>query len=119
MNKLSKKIEDLKGWTKEHKTEILACGVAGLTIVGGVIICHKSHKLGKAPWIDNTDKVSKAVGVIEDAQGDTTVDILTVNKLELSKAGEIGKMILKQHPELSPDEIIDYSIVYTTDDWQD
>lgn len=46
---------------------------------------------------------------------DTSVDTLVMNGLELINAGEIGKEILKQHPELNPDTLVDLSIVYTAD----
>ena len=101
MKKLSQKVKDLKEWSLNNADKI-AVGVTGLAALGTAIVCYKLGKM---------DIDLKGTGE------DTSVDTLVVNGLEIINAGEIGKEILKQHPELNPDTLVDLSIVYTADEF--
>lgn len=106
MKKLSQKVKDLKEWSLNNADKI-AVGVTGLAALGTAIVCYKLGKID----IPQIDIDLKGTGE------DTSVDTLVVNGLEIINAGEIGKEILKQHPELNPDTLVDLSIVYTADEF--
>lgn len=104
--KLSQRVKDLKEWSLNNADKI-AVGVTGVVALGTAIVCYKLGKID----IPQMDIDLKGTGE------DTSVDTLVMNGLELINAGEIGKEILKQHPELNPDTLVDLSIVYTPDEF--
>lgn len=104
--KLSQKVKDLKEWSLNNADKI-AVGVAGAVALGAAVVCYKLGKID-TPHLDIDLK-----GTVED----TSVDTLAINDLAIINAGEIGKEILKQHPELNPDTLVDLSIVYTADEF--
>ena len=87
--KLSQRVKDLKEWSLNNVDKI-AVGVAGVVALGTAIVRYKQN---------------------------TSVGTLVMNGLELINAGEIGKEILRQHPELNPDTLVDLSIMYTPDEF--
>lgn len=104
--KLSQRVKDLKEWSLNNADKI-AVGVTGVVVLGTAIA---RYKLGKID-IPQMDIDLKGIGE------DTSVGTLVMNGLELINAGEIGKEILRQHPELNPDTLVDLSIVYTPDEF--
>lgn len=104
--KLSQRVKDLKEWSLNNADKI-AVGVTGVVALGTAIVCYKLGKID-IPQMDIDLK-----GTVED----TSVDTLAINDLAIINAGEIGKEILKQHPELNPDTLVDLSIVYTADEF--
>lgn len=106
MKKLSQRVKDLKEWSLNNADKI-AVGITGLAALGTAVVCYKLGKID-TPHLDIDLK-----GTGED----TSVDTLAINDLAIIKAGEIGKEILRQHPELNPDTLVDLSIVYTADEF--
>ena len=106
MKKLSQRVKDLKEWSLNNADKI-AVGVTGLAALGTAIVCYKLGKID-IPHLDIDLK-----GTVEG----TSVDTLAINDLAIINAGKIGKKILKQHPELNPDTLVDLSIVYTADEF--
>ena len=101
MKKLSQKVKDLKERSLNNADKI-AVGVAGVVALGTAVVCYKLGKID-TPHLDIDLK-----GTVEDTSVDT---------LAIINAGEIGKEILRQHPELNPDTLVDLSIVYTADEF--
>ncbi len=104
MKKLSQRVKDLKEWSLNNADKITV-GVTGLVLIGTAVLCRKMLK------VDVADVELTGSGC------DTSVDTLAINDLAIINAGEIGKEILKQHPELNPDTLVDLSIVYTADEF--
>lgn len=106
MKKLSQRVKDLKEWSLNN-TDKIAVGVTGLVALSTAVVCYKLGRI----YTQHLDIDLK--GTVED----TSVDTLAINDLAIVNAGEIGKEILRQHPELNPDTLVDLSIVYTADEF--
>lgn len=117
MKKLSKRIKDAKDWVIENP-EKLVYGIAWVVTIGTGIVMYKLYLKDtgnvKLPNISISELVASS-----NAVEDTSVDIIALGDIAINKAGIIGEKILENHPELSPESLIDYSIVYSTDAFKD